>query len=164
MELILFRHGIAQDYSSDGSDDARELTDEGNARTLDAAKGLFKLIGTPEQIIASPKIRAMQTAAIFTQVASASNAIIEPVIAGPSTQHIKDFALAQTCASLLIVGHEPTLGELAESLCTGHSSTGLFQMTKAGAICISLPSAYRNASIPGTLKWLMPATMLYKIG
>lgn len=164
MDLILFRHGIAQDLSSDGSDDARQLTDEGKDRTLAAARGLFKLIGSPEQVIASPKMRALQTAAIFTQVASTPDAIIQPVIASPSTQAIQDFVLAQTCASLLIVGHEPTLSELAETLCTGQAHTGLFQMTKAGAICVRLPDLYRKATIPGTLQWVMPASMLYKIG
>lgn len=164
MDLILLRHGIAHDTSSDGTDDARELTGEGKSRTHEVAQGLFKLIGQPELIFTSPKIRAMQTAEIFTNVSIQPQAKIAPLIAGPSVTEIKNFVLEQNCSSLLIVGHEPTLSALAEILCTGQATTGLFQMKKAGAICIDLPKNYRKATLPGTLQWLLPPAMLRRVG
>jgi len=62
MQLLVFRHGIAEDDSAGGSDFSRQLTDEGVDRTRRAAAGLRKVAPSPQVILTSPKVRARQTA------------------------------------------------------------------------------------------------------
>ena len=62
MRLLVFRHGIAEERSADGTDAARALTAQGVERTRAAARGLAAFADPPDVILSSPRTRALQTA------------------------------------------------------------------------------------------------------
>ena len=70
MILHLFRHGIAEerDPSRYPDDRLRPLSKQGWARTTRAAAGMFELGVTIDRLIASPLVRAQQTASIVSSV------------------------------------------------------------------------------------------------
>jgi len=164
MDLILLRHGIAEDLSADGSDDARQLTPLGIQRSTESAMGLTALIGTPSLILTSPKVRAAQTASLLAKAANYhEEPCVAPVLAGDSHKDITAFLLQQDKPLVIAVGHEPALSLVAQLLCAGNTSTHLFDLQKAGAIGIHLPDHNRAATIPGRLLWVLPPGVLRKI-
>jgi len=104
MELILWRHAEAEDGYPD---DERALTEKGHAQAKKMAAWLKPLLPKDTQILVSPAKRAQQTAYTlglpFTTV---------PEIApGGSPQDLLKVANWDTSkGSVLIVGHQPTLG------------------------------------------------------
>lgn len=160
MEIIMFRHGIAQDFSEDGSDFSRALTDDGIKRTKLAATGLAKIIDTPDLILTSPKVRAVQTANIITHTTDGPEPVICDIIAEDSAVQIAHTILKYDVPTLVVVGHEPTLSLAAELLCTGYQRLDLFDLKKAGAIAINLPKTNRKADGPGRLIWSATPSML----
>ena len=75
IELVFFRHGIAEDTLPDRS---RPLTEEGIRKTRAAAEGLKKMEISFDRIFTSPWLRASQTAAILSELLAAAM----PLLAG----------------------------------------------------------------------------------
>jgi phosphohistidine phosphatase len=67
MDLYIVRHGIAIDREDPKCppDPERYLTEEGIDKTKQVAKAIAALGITPDLLISSPYVRAMQTAEIF---------------------------------------------------------------------------------------------------
>src|SRR5215472_13463876 len=67
MELSVVRHGIAinREDPKSPADPERFLTEEGTKKTERVARAVAKLSGSPDQLISSPYVRAMQTAELF---------------------------------------------------------------------------------------------------
>lgn len=155
MRLILLRHGIAEDSfkSPDGSDAARRLTPEGVLRTKTVAASLSKWLDKPDMILASPRIRARQTADIASkafdspvrEVASLGEGDVLKIM-----QAIRD-ADAET---VMIVGHEPTFSGITELICFGRVSGNLI-MKKAGCAVVDLIWGV-NDEVAGQLIALIP--------
>ena len=164
MDIILFRHGIAEDVSFDGSDDARQLTPEGIERTTQAARGLAFIIEQPTLILTSPKTRARQTADLVAKAFHGPQPVVDDIIASDSATRIAQALLKRQTPRLVVVGHEPTLSHVAELLCTGSQSLDLFTLKKAGAIALELPDSQRASAIPGRLLWTIPPAILRNIG
>jgi len=159
MQLLLFRHGIAESRDGDKPDAERRLTDEGVDRTKAAAKGLASFVDSPERILTSPKTRAKETADI---VAKALKREVEtwPVVGDGDANDVARELEGRTEARLMLVGHEPTFSELVELLCfTGpHGATDL---KKAG--CAILEVDPENLRRGGTLQALLPAKVLRRL-
>src|SRR6516164_1469462 len=70
MELYIVRHGIAIDREDPKcpADPERFLTDEGMEKSRQVAKGVAEIASVPDVILASPYLRALQTAEIFADV------------------------------------------------------------------------------------------------
>ena len=70
MKLYLVRHGIADDRDDPKCppDPKRRLTPEGIAKTRKAARGLATLDPSPELLLSSPYLRALETARVFGPV------------------------------------------------------------------------------------------------
>jgi phosphohistidine phosphatase len=113
MELILWRHAEAEDGLSDM---ARRLTVKGEKQADKMAAFLRTRLPQDTRILVSPAKRAQQTAQALTK-----NFTTEPAIApGASPQAILEAAnWLESEGCVLIVGHQPTLGEVAALLMAG---------------------------------------------
>lgn len=162
MHLLVFRHGIAEDHSADGTDAARALTDHGVERTRAAAHGVAKMVDAPDVILSSPKLRALQTAREAAAAFGRAVEVMDALADGPPDPVLAALAL-RTEDSAMIVGHEPMLSELVEQVCTGGRRAGFIDMRKAG--CAFLDVSFDAAgAATGTLLWLATPKMLRAAG
>ncbi len=142
MDLVLVRHGAAEDresFAASGRPDAeRPLTERGRRKLDGTARGLRALVPRLERIATSPLVRARQTAAILAES-----------YAGPEPLAIRELAPGASRTSLLrwlrrqpregalvLVGHEPDLGDLARWLCGSEEPVAL---EKGGACLVRVP-------------------------
>ena len=117
MELILWRHAEAEDGLSD---DARALTAKGEKQADKMATFLRAILPHDTRVLASPAKRAQQTAQAFT-----NHFTTEPGVglgALPSAI-LKAANWPDDEGTVLIVGHQPVLGEVAALLMTGHATS-----------------------------------------
>jgi phosphohistidine phosphatase len=162
MRLLVFRHGIAEDHSADGTDAARRLTDHGVERTRAAARGLARIAGAPDVVLSSPKVRALETAREAAAVFGREVEVLDDLADGPPDAALAALA-ARPEASAMIVGHEPMLSELVEQVCTGGRRVGFVDMRKAGCACLEVSFDPAGATT-GTLLWLATPKMLRAVG
>lgn len=117
MELILWRHAEAEDTAPDH---ARQLTAKGIKQAAKIAAFLREHLPHDHRILVSPATRTQQTVAALTD-----HFTLAPTIAPGSTAHAMLHAARWPDAggTVLIVGHQPTLGEVAAQLlgCEGQS-------------------------------------------
>jgi len=151
MELILLRHGKAEDTNRD-SDFARVLVEKGYKQAIRAARLLKNTDNLPDIVLTSPLIRARQTADQFCETAEIPGPIIQGWLACgmvPETA-ISELAAFSEFARVMIVGHEPDFSTLVEwSLGVGGGSVDF----KKGAIaCLTIAPPNRN----GILNYLIP--------
>ena len=158
MLLYLLRHGIAEDHGSRASDAERELTDEGKVKTraaLTAAKKM-KLVA-PELVIASPLIRAQQTAQIALEVFAKDAAIETSDAIRPMSDITEAMALiadrAKTYGSIMLVGHDPHLSSFGSALLG--SSAIVLEMKKAALAKFEI-SRFDVPRMRGQLLALLP--------
>ena len=113
MELILWRHADAEDRMPD---EARALTAKGEKQARRVAAWLKKQLPKGVRVLASPAKRAQQTAAALTRKFETRAEI--GTSAGP--QSILDAAgWPDGEATVVVVGHQPTLGQAAALAVTG---------------------------------------------
>lgn len=126
MDLLLLRHGIAEDRWDD--DFARRLTADGRAKCERAGRGLAALGLGFTHVLTSPLVRAVETAAA---VLPAQPAEVLPSLANqPVPVLLDDLRRLPSAAVVLCVGHEPQLSTVVETLLGLRS--GYVQMKKAG--------------------------------
>lgn len=110
MDLILWRHAEAVDGAPDHD---RELTAKGVKQAEKVAAFLHQHLPDKRHILVSPTIRTRQTVAALTD-----HFTLTPDIApGASAQAVLRAANWPDAGStVLVVGHQPTLGEVAAQL------------------------------------------------
>ncbi|GIK87401.1 MAG: phosphohistidine phosphatase SixA [Burkholderiales bacterium] len=113
MDLILWRHAEAE---AGGPDLARRLTAKGIKQAERVAAWLERHLPDRCRVLASPAVRAQQTAAALgrrfrTVDALAPGASAADVLAAAGWPDSRD--------AVLVVGHQPTLGEVAALLVAG---------------------------------------------
>jgi phosphohistidine phosphatase len=159
MRLLVFRHGIAEDGSADGSDASRKLTDQGVERTRAAARGLAAIADRPDVILSSPKTRALQTAQAAAAAFGREVEVLAELASGPPAEALRALA-ARAEETVMIVGHEPMLSELVEQVCTGGRRLGFVDLRKAGCACLDVVLEPGGEAKAGTLLWLATPRML----
>ncbi|MEO5925958.1 MAG: histidine phosphatase family protein [Bryobacteraceae bacterium] len=116
MELYLLRHGIAEARATSGGDRDRALTPEGIER-LRAQILKAKEAGlAPKWIVASPYLRAQQTAHIAAALLGYSEPILPSTRLTPDSEQEEVWAEVRDLAPdspLLFVSHEPLLSTVA---------------------------------------------------
>ena len=156
MLLYLLRHADAEGMRT--TDAARELTPEGQrqAETVGAYCQRLKL--HPELILASPYRRAVQTAGAVARALGGVTLQNEPFLAsGMEPQAALDGLQAYGWAgSLLLVGHQPDIGQLAASL-LGINDAGGIPVGKATLIGLEVD---RLAPYGGSLQLFLPVEMM----
>ena len=116
MELLLWRHADAEDGSPDA---ARELSKKGQKQAMQVANWLKPRLPKDCIILASPAKRAQQTAQALnlpftTERRIGTSADVADIIAAANWP--------QHRGTVLVVGHQPTLGQLAAWLLSGDPS------------------------------------------
>ena len=159
MLIYVFRHGIAEPHSGDIPDADRSLTERGVGRTQQAAKGLARFADRPEVILTSPKRRAKQTADILANVFGMTPSISPALADGPPVDVIH-MLRERDEQSVMIVGHEPTLSEVIETLCTQKPLPAFIELKKAACALVDAPLHPEDPPGPGTLLWLLPPRAL----
>jgi phosphohistidine phosphatase len=114
MKVHLIRHAQAIERSTELPDEYRNLTCRGRKRFRQVAASLKKMGVDPDFIITSPKVRAVQTAEIFSETIQFSGEVqISAALAeGPDIAALGNMLRERkTAAEIVIVGHEPGLGD-----------------------------------------------------
>ncbi|HUX29168.1 MAG TPA: histidine phosphatase family protein [Thiobacillus sp.] len=115
MELILWRHAEAEDTTPDLS---RELTDRGRKQAAHMADWLNPRLPPDIRILASPATRTRQTA----QALGREYERVSALTLGASAEDVLVAAgWPDAPYPVLIVGHQPTLGQVAMRLLTGRT-------------------------------------------
>lgn len=102
--LYLLRHGDAEPDEGHG-DAARRLTGKGEAQALAAGLAMARLGVNVDTCLASPRVRAFDTATLACRSLDVPVEISEPIGVG----HYDSLELAAGRGDTLIVGHEPAL-------------------------------------------------------
>jgi phosphohistidine phosphatase len=166
MDIVIVRHGPAADRDpSRWPDDARRpLTPDGAHSTRRAAKGLASLRPTVDKVITSPAARAHATAEIFREVLGVEAELetweeLEPDGApGPVLERLQRLSRKR---GILLVGHEPTLGEFLGLSVTG-DSVPITRFSKAGAAQITFPKEPRPGA--AEIGWVLTRKQLERLG
>lgn len=112
MELILWRHAEAEDAGS-GGDAARALTRKGHKQAERMAAWLDAQLDGDWRILASPAKRTLQTVAPLDREFETSDAIGTGTT---SAALLRATGWPEGKGNVLVVGHQPTLGEVAAEL------------------------------------------------
>jgi phosphohistidine phosphatase len=116
MDLILWRHAEAEDGAPD---QARELTVRGRKQARAVARWLAKRFPEDCRVLVSPAVRAQQTAAALDRVFAT-----EPRVDVGAAPHelLAAAGWPEGSGTVLVVGHQPTLGQVAALVLTGAQS------------------------------------------
>ena len=161
MDLYIVRHGIAIDREDPKCppDPERYLTEEGMDKTRQVAKGIAALGITPDLLISSPYVRAMQTAEIFASALDYSKQKIrrtDLLLPGAESSALfRELAKDKQSSTVFLFGHAPHLDELiAAAFASKHPITSL---KKAGVAVLRL----KRISPPSAeLLWLATPRLL----
>jgi phosphohistidine phosphatase len=99
--LYLLRHGDAEDGT--GDDASRRLTPKGECQATSAGQALAALGTEIDACLASPKVRALDTARIACEALDLQPEITEELRGG----RFDSLALTAGRGDVLLVGHEP---------------------------------------------------------
>lgn len=165
MNIHLLRHGIAAPLAEENDfvDEKRRLTPEGEIKLRRAAQGLKVLRVNFDLIASSPLIRAKETAEIVAEVLKYKPPIeiwdeLEPE--GTPESACARFRSHPENASLLLVGHQPSIGVLASFLLTGSPTRSL--PFKKGSL-FSIEVNQLPPTGVGNLNWMLSSRMLRQI-
>ncbi|WP_216903936.1 histidine phosphatase family protein [Synechococcus sp. CCY 9618] len=171
-ELLLLRHGIAEERRPGLLDPGRELTSTGRIRTRAVLDRAAQLGLKADRLLSSPLARARQTGEIALaagmadalELAQALEPGGDPLPLLPVWLVAGGDAGSAPAASeppspfprrLLLVGHEPDLGLLAARLLG--AEPGAISLRKAGMALLRLPPAETGTPLAGSarLEWLV---------
>ena len=163
MQLLVIRHGSAEDAGPRVDDSRRALTDAGKKEMKQVSAGLSTLVDSVDVIAASPLVRAQETAEIVAKAFDDPPIdTLEALSPGSDLEAIAEWLRQHSSAKVVaIVGHEPDLGTLVTWLMTGAGNSRV-AFSKGGAALLEFQS--RVASGGGTLEWLLTRSQLRRIG
>ncbi len=159
MNLYILRHGPAKDQAAwaPRSDALRPLTKAGEKRVKEVAKTLRDRRISFDVILTSPYERALRTAEIVAKTLGQKRKLVRfsPLAPGRSPQPlIQELASHSTqWEDVLLVGHEPSLGQLISLLVTGRSLSSI-ELKKAGLAKLRIE--HPRVGSCATLEMLLP--------
>ncbi len=157
MQLYVVRHGPAGDsFEWEGPDQERPLTPRGKQVVRRVGGRLGELGIAPDAILTSPYVRAAQTAEILAQALDRTDRLATDarLAAGFGTADLMSLLADYDRAHvLMIVGHEPDLGEAVCEL-TGAER---IRMKKGAVARVDLADPHTSR---GELQWLAPPKVL----
>jgi phosphohistidine phosphatase len=165
MDLYLVRHAIAFDPDPEQwpQDRDRPLTPKGEKRFARAARGLAELVDSVDVMLSSPYVRAWRTAELLHKHAHWPTPVECDALAAGSApaealQALQPHASAPAVA---LVGHEPSMHELASYLLTAEANHAQVEFRKGGIARLSIDAQLRPGS--ATLVWLLTPKVLRAI-
>lgn len=161
MQLLLLRHGIAEDGHARLSDFDRALTARGRAELAHIARGLQRLKITPDAILSSPLVRAWQTAELVAPALGREAEIVDGLASGADWEDFQQLIEQWSASgSLMLVGHEPDLSMVAAVLVG--APEGSLVLKKAGLIRVDIDGPVQPGR--GRLRWLLTPRQLVLLG
>ncbi len=161
MDLYIVRHGIAIDREDPKCppDPERYLTEDGLEKTRQVAKRVAALGITPDLLISSPYVRAMQTAEIFASALDYSKQKIHRTdVLLPGTEPsllFRELAKDKQSSCVFVFGHAPQLDEVIAA--AFGAKRHLTSLKKAGVAALNL----KRISPPSAeLLWLATPRLL----
>jgi phosphohistidine phosphatase len=158
MNLYILRHGIA-DAPGTGrivADADRPLTAEGERKVWQIAEAMEALELSFDLILASPYLRARQTAEIVAEAFKARKKLEfnEALTPSGSSQQLVEFLNRRQPApeSVLLSGHEPSLSELISLLLSGGENLSITM--KKGGLCKLTVEQLKHGRC-ACLEWLL---------
>jgi phosphohistidine phosphatase len=116
MDLILWRHAEAEEG---GADEERRLTPKGVKQAKRIAEWLEERLPEGAVVLSSPAKRAKETARQFTKAFELREEI---GLGGSAAPLLKAAGWPKRDGAVLVVGHQPTLGEAAALALTGQAA------------------------------------------
>ena len=163
MNLYLMRHGLAVERGTPGYDSDRErpLTSKGERKVRRVAEALMRMEISFDAIFSSPLIRAQQTADVLSNEMKFKGKVqftehLSPGGGAKELVHLLQHHSGST-KEILIVGHEPDLGQLAATLLSG--GDGLTIVFKKGGVA-KLAVEHLRLGRCATLEWLLTCRQL----
>jgi phosphohistidine phosphatase len=154
VEILLLRHGIAEDARPGQADADRALTREGKQKLRALLRRLARAGVRPSLVLTSPYLRARQTAEIARDVL-APEAMIVPARAlapGSTPQEAwEEIRLYSNQPAVLCSSHEPLCSELAAFLL---GAPGLRIDFKKGAL-MRIDTEGASPRPGGALRWFV---------
>lgn len=120
MRLLLLRHGEAGFNAL--SDEQRSLTDNGRFRLRQMLLQHQGLLEGIESIFHSPYLRTCQTTELVCEVKAVETSPSKLLTPESSPQLVIDWLSEQAVENLLLVTHQPLIGNLVSLLCEGDLS------------------------------------------
>jgi phosphohistidine phosphatase len=156
MELYLLRHAHAGDPGAwDGPDEGRPLSDKGEKQADRLGRFLAGIGFQADAIIASPRLRATQTAKIVAErlglPVGEDERLGGELSIGTLEAILRD---AGNPLRPVVVGHDPDFTELVAILC----GAARVPMRKGALARIDVPRPLEPGG--GTLRWLVPPDLL----
>jgi phosphohistidine phosphatase SixA len=154
-ELYLLRHahaGNAENWS--GPDFDRPLSAKGRRQAERLGAFLAERSFAPDAIVASPKVRARQTAELIADALGIAISVDERLAGALDTDIVTSLIEGVGGTSVVLVGHDPDFSDLASELLGG-----AYLPMRKGALArfdVSLPLAPGA----GVLRWLLPPDLL----
>jgi phosphohistidine phosphatase len=117
MDLLLWRHCEAEPGEPDLG---RELTGKGEKQARRVAAWLHAHLPDSARILVSPARRAQQTAVALAELAPRKTRTVDALAPGASAEDVLNAVRWPDAKStIVVVGHQPTLGWVASRLLTG---------------------------------------------
>jgi len=165
-ELYIMRHGLAmtRDVTTAMDDAKRPLTSEGKQKIREIASGLVRAGMDADWIVSSPLVRAVETAEIVADALGSKPPVdcCEALGPGGAPEALITFlAKRPNRRRVLVVGHEPDLGELAARLIGAGRNANM--PLKKGGCCLIIFSEFPPKT-PGRLVWWVPPRVMRKLG
>ena len=156
MNLYLLRHANAYDIGEMNieKDEDRPLNDEGLARVELLARALERFGLTFDRVLTSPLRRAEQTARELVGRMPEPRpevTLCRPLAPGGSSKKLAKQLLVEDADHVLLVGHEPDLGQHAAWLIGSKESQ--LEFAKGGMACIRCEGLAGKGA--GALGWLV---------
>lgn len=159
VQLYLIRHAPASERGKEWPDDRkRPLTEDGARKMRRVAKGLVRLGAEFDVILTSPLVRAQQTAQIVASAFDTPPSVVTTASLAPDgtfTALLADLQKHSRHSRIALVGHEPSLGELASRFTKARRR---FEFKKGGACRIDIESIPPVG--PGVLQWFATPAIL----
>jgi len=163
VELYLVRHGIAE-KGGDMGDVQRALTPKGRARMEAIARALRILEVRPDLILTSPLRRAQETAAILArglgnvELTELSQLALNGAHPSELSHLLSGYQGVET---LMVVGHQPSLGKLASFLLCGSPEGCELEFKKGGVARLYAQTG--GEAVRYRLEWLLGPRVMRKI-
>jgi phosphohistidine phosphatase len=162
--IMLLRHAIAEDPSPGRSDEERRLTGEGKRKLREIVAGMRALDLPVDAILTSPLRRSRETADLVAAGYDREDAVVECAALGPAggPDAVLGALRGVRGTGVVLVGHEPDMGELASTLLTGSAGLVHLDFRKAGLCGIAVASLPPRGA--GTLLFFLTPGQLRRLG
>lgn len=147
MELLVIRHAKAEEHGHPRGDAARALVAKGEAQADRIGRFLRRTKRLPGLTLTSPLVRARQTADRLCASAGLPSPMVQPWLASgmdPETA-VRELGAFAAFERVAIVGHEPDLSALVESLLGADG--GAVEVKKASVTGLDLQGRGRRARL-----------------